>query len=91
MVKPELYDFTPANPKRKSAAEQIKTLRTSFPIERLERAAHGAWFLSLVIDVVAELEDGRIVKINKRVRVKGAQEGSRPNPNPFGRKRKKKQ
>ena len=90
MVKPESYDFTPSNPKRKSAAAQIKTMRTSFPIEKLERASHGAWFLSLIVDVRAEFEDGRIVIINKKVRLKGAQEGKKPNPNPFGRNSKRK-
>ena len=90
MVKTESYDFTPANPKRVTAAGDIKNLRTSFPIERLERAAHGAWFLTVFVDVVAELEDGRIVTIKKRVRLKGSQEGKRPNPNPFGRNTKRK-
>lgn len=84
MVKPESYNLI------KHLSSEIVESKTQLLTTKLERAAHGAWFLNAAINAEFTLRDGRKVLITKAVRVKGSQEGSRPNPNPFGRKRKAK-
>lgn len=84
MVKPESYDLA-KGPLPNGIIESKTQLLTA----KLERAAHGGWFLNATVNAEFSMKDGRKVLISKAVRLKGAQEGSRPNPNPFGRKRKK--
>lgn len=83
MVKPESYDLL------KQPREIVRS-KTQIEATALERPAHGGWFLNATINAEFTMRDGRKVLITKVVRLKGAQEGSRPNPNPFGRKRKAK-
>lgn len=85
MVKPESYNLV------KGLPAAIVGVREQLLTTKLERAAHGGWFLNATINAEFTMRDGRKVTITKVVRLKGAQEGSRPNPNPFGRKRKAKQ
>ena len=84
MVKPESYKLDAGRLPNSIVRSSTQLLTT-----KLERAAHGAWFLNATINAEFTMKDGRKVIITKVVRLKGAQEGSRPNPNPFGRKRKK--
>jgi hypothetical protein len=58
--------------------------------EKLERMANGAWFVSCKVFLRYRLADGRTVTVEKNLRLRGAQEGKKPNPNPFGRNKRKK-
>lgn len=84
MVKPESYNLITSQ-----LPSGIVESKTQLLTTKLERAAHGAWFLNAAINAEFTMKDGRTVRITKVVRLKGAQEGKRPNPNPFGRKAKK--
>lgn len=83
MVKPETYTLRPKRSK------DIEHASADVEVMKLERPAHGAWFASVNISLVFQLRDGRRVLVDKKLRLRGAQEGQRPNPNPFGRKKKK--
>lgn len=86
MVKPELFKFKNNTPLR-SRIVFIGGVN-GIKVETLERAANGSWFVTLDIPLEFSLLDGRTVKVNKRVRLRGEQEGKRPNPKAFGRKKK---
>lgn len=83
MVESESYDLT-----SKRLARGL-TEKASLDLVTLERAAHGGWFATVNVMLEFFLDDGRTVKIEKKLRLRGAQEGKKPNPNPFGRNSRK--
>ena len=83
MVQSESYDLT-----SKRLARGL-TEKTNFDLITLERATHGGWFVILTATLEFYLDDGRTVKVEKKLRLRGAQEGKKPNPNPFGRNNRK--
>jgi hypothetical protein len=82
MVKPESYEFST----RKMPAE-IADHSGKVSVSRLERAANGTWSAAIIISLSFDLKDGRKVTVDRQVRLRGAQEGKRPHPNPFGSKK----
>ena len=82
-VKPETFNF------ERGFAKGGKVFRTASntQVKKLERAANGAWFLTVNVALEFDLADGRRVVIDKTVRLRGAQEGKLPHPDPFGHKK----
>jgi len=83
MVKPESFEFN-----GEKLPRGVNATRATFGPVRLERMATGAWYVSAAVQFEAKLEDGRIVKVDQPIRLRGAQHGKLPNPNPFGRNHK---
>ena len=87
MVKPERYKFqTPTkNVALPSIPPDISRMTTRCRVESLERKSNGSWYAATQIDLRFELKDGRAVVAQHVIRLRGAQEGKRPNPNLFGK------
>lgn len=85
-VKPETIKF------ERGFSKGGKVFRTASntQVQMLERAANGSWFLTARVALEFDLIDGRKVVIDKVVRLRGAQEGKRPHPDPFGHKKMRK-
>lgn len=85
-VKPETIKF------ERGFSKGGKVFRTASntQVQQLDRAANGAWFLTAKVSLEFDLLDGRKIVFDKVVRVRGAQEGKLPHPDPFGRKKNKK-
>lgn len=84
MIKAEEYIHrTPSWLKR------ISESRFNLDIDKLERVPNGAWFAVVTIAVDVKMRDGRTVKGSKQIRLRCLQDGRRPNPAAFGKKRKR--
>jgi hypothetical protein len=83
MVKPEKYDLRGSR-----LPKAINHSNLTIAASRLERGKNGSWTVVLDIAAAFELTDGRRVPFQRQVRLKGTQEGFRPNPDPFGWKRR---
>lgn len=86
MVKAESYKFKDGF----TSGGKVWRRASGIEMKLLERAANGSWFATLNLTLEFNLADGRTVTVNKQVRLRGAQEGKRPHPDPFGWKKKKK-
>lgn len=58
-----------------------------FPVN-VQRTTSGQWNVIVELDMTIDLGDGRKVICKKQVKVRAQQEGKKPHPNPFGRKKK---
>lgn len=88
MVKPELYKFDKNN---QPPRERIIAFQPSVRMERLERAANGAWFAVFRLTMEFAAPPGeRTITVDKTMRVRATQEGKLAHPDPFGWKKKAK-
>ena len=71
-------------------AGKIPRVIKGIEVEALNRGANGRWTAVLKVAVQFDLADGRVIAIERSVRVQGKQQGKRPNPDPFGWKTKRK-
>jgi hypothetical protein len=85
-VKPEVIKYKNGF----SVGGKVFRTRSATRVAQLDRAAHGAWFATVNIDLEFDLIDGRKVVVSKQVRVRGSQEGKLPHPDPFGHKKMRK-
>jgi hypothetical protein len=87
MVKSESYKFTPFSVP--SAPPQVKRYSQGAVIQEMERASNGSWFVVADVSFDVEMVDGRKITVGKRVRLRAAQQGKIPHPDPFGWKKAK--
>jgi hypothetical protein len=86
MVERESYKFKNGF----GPAGKIPRVAKGVEVVALNRGANGRWTAVLKVAVEFSLADGRIVAVERQVRVQGKQQGKRPNPDPFGWKAKRK-
>lgn len=80
MVKSERYSLIGDLPRN------ITRRQTSIDLRQLERATNGAWFVVADLSFNFNLRDGRTVTVNKQVRLRGQQAGTKPHKGGFKKK-----
>jgi hypothetical protein len=86
MVDKETYKFKNGF----GPAGKIPRVAKGVEVVSLNRGANGRWTAVLKVAAEFDMADGRVIAVERNVRIQGKQQGKRPNPDPFGWKAKRK-